>query len=361
MNGIQPWKVRNFILLLLSITILSCHSQVNDTSTTNAAAVQAAVVTPLPLFEQIHTNLNGMVMEFVRSMYQDTKGNYWFGTNGNGIIKYDGRTLEKVVIDALPNWLAVRRIIEDKKGTIWFATSSGLVKYDGKNYSVYSVKEGLQNEEIWSLSIDKKGTMWVGTTHGASHFDGKKFIPFAIPETVVADAGPMLSIKSVGGFVEDNDGTLWIGNDGNGIFTYKNGKFKHLTKENGLTDNHAGVSLKDSQGNLWISSFYGGVSKYDGKRFTNFTQDGLIKGEETGSFCEDRNGHIWFTAEGLGVYRYDGSHFTLYTTENGLTTNVVQCIMEDNKGQLWFSSWQGLCIFDGEKFVDAKEKEPWTK
>jgi ligand-binding sensor domain-containing protein len=29
-----------------------------------------------------------MVTEFVRTMYQDKKGNYWFGTNGNGIFKY---------------------------------------------------------------------------------------------------------------------------------------------------------------------------------------------------------------------------------------------------------------------------------
>ncbi|MBK6903658.1 MAG: hypothetical protein IPH04_12865 [Saprospirales bacterium] len=39
-----------------------------------------------------------MVREFVRTMYQDRKGNYWFGTNGNGIIRYDGQTLEKMTI-----------------------------------------------------------------------------------------------------------------------------------------------------------------------------------------------------------------------------------------------------------------------
>jgi ligand-binding sensor domain-containing protein len=52
-------------------------------------------------FPQIHTNLNGMVREFVRSMYQDTKGNYWFGTNGSGIIRYDGTLLEKMNIERI--------------------------------------------------------------------------------------------------------------------------------------------------------------------------------------------------------------------------------------------------------------------
>jgi ligand-binding sensor domain-containing protein len=79
-------------------------------------------------------------------------------------------------------------------------------------------------------------------------------------------------------------------------------------------------------------------------------------GEETGSFYEDSQGNIWFTAEGYGVYRYDGTNFTQFTTENGLTSNVVLSIMEDDKGQIWFGTWQGICIFDGEKFVNANIK-----
>lgn len=56
----------------------------------NAPKSETTILKKMTVFPQIHTNLNGMVSEFVRSMYQDTKGNYWFGTNGNGIIRYDG-------------------------------------------------------------------------------------------------------------------------------------------------------------------------------------------------------------------------------------------------------------------------------
>ena len=217
-----------------------------------------------------------------------------------------------------------------------------------------------QNEEIWGLAVDSKGLIWVGSVGGASHFDGKMFTPFLLPNTVVENAESMLSIKSAGGFVEDNDGNMWINNDGNGIFKYKSGAFTHLTKENGLTDNNAGVGLKDRNGNIWIGSFNGGASKFDGTTFTNFTKDGIIEGIETGGFYEDSKGNIWFTAENIGVYKYDGTKFILYTTKDGLTSNVVLSIFEDNKGQLWFGTWQGLCIFDGEKFVNARDKEPWT-
>ena len=102
------------------------------------------------------------------------------------------------------------------------------------------------------------------------------------------------------------------------------------------------------------------MSKFDGKTYTHFTKDGLIQGEETYNLYEDSHGSNWFTAEGFGVYRYDGHQFKQFTKEDGLTSNVTQSIFEDNKGQLWFGSWQGLCIFDGEKFVNANKKEPWT-
>ena len=367
MKNIESKKIsitRNLIIIFLSLQISSCTGQVkekpvNDT-TENGINNQPINSNQSTTFPQIHTNLNGMVREFVRTMYQDKKGNYWFGTNGSGIIRYDGKTLERINVEQIPNWLAIRKIIEDEVGNIWFGTSSGLVKYDGEKYTKFSTEVGLQNEEIWGLAVDSKGLIWVGSVGGASHFDGKMFTPFLLPNTVVENAESMLSIKSAGGFVEDNDGNMWINNDGNGIFKYKSGAFTHLTKENGLTDNNAGVGLKDRNGNIWIGSFNGGASKFDGTTFTNFTKDGIIEGIETGGFYEDSKGNIWFTAENIGVYKYDGTKFILYTTKDGLTSNVVLSIFEDNKGQLWFGTWQGLCIFDGEKFVNARDKEPWT-
>jgi ligand-binding sensor domain-containing protein len=353
------------ILIVLSVQISSCtgqvkEKQVNDT-TENGKNNQPINSNQTTTFPQIHTNLNGMVREFVRTMYQDKKGNYWFGTNGNGIIRYDGKTLEKISIEGLPQFNVVREIVEDKAGHLWFGTDLGLIKYDGEKFTAYSEKDDLQGAEIWGLTIDKNGLIWVGSTGGISLFDGKKFIPFLLPETKAENPKPMLSEKLVFKFLEDRNGTMWFVTDGNGIFKYISGEFIHLTSENGLTDNNVADILEDQQGNIWIGTFNGGVSKYDGKTYTNFTKDGIIEGIETYNFCEDRQGNIWFSAEGYGVYRYDGENFIQFTTENGLTTNVVQSILEDNKGQLWFGTWQGISIYDGQKLMNAKDKEPWTK
>ena len=367
MTNIESKKIsitRNLVLIVLTFQISFCTGQVKEKSVNNKieneVSSQQLTYNQSTTFPQIHANLNGMVKEFVRTMYQDKKGNYWFGTNENGLIRFNGQTLEKITIDQNQKWVAVREIIEDKVGNIWFGTSSGLVKYDGEKFTTFSTEAGLQNEEIWGMTVDVNGLIWVGSIGGVSHFDGEKFIPFSLPDLMVENPQHMLSDKLVFKIIEDKSGNLWLVTDGNGIFKYKNGEFIHLTTTNGLTDNNACDILEDKQGNIWIGTFYGGVSKFDGKKYTNFTKDGIIKGIETGGFYEDSKGNIWFTAENIGVYKYDGTKFTLYTTENGLTTNGVLSIFEDKKGQIWCSTWQGICIFDGKKFVNASDKEPWT-
>jgi ligand-binding sensor domain-containing protein len=207
------------IWVLLTFQITPGAGQVKEKSANdkleNRVNTQPVYVNQTTTFPQIHTHLNGMVKEFVRTMYQDKRGNYWFGTNGSGIIRYDGDTLERVRIEQSPNWLIIRKIVEDKEGNIWFGSSSGLIKYDGKTYTTFSVESGLQHEEIGGLAIDSKGLIWVGSIGGVSHFDGKKFTPFILPDTVVENAEPMLSIKCALSFLEDNNGNIWISNDGN--------------------------------------------------------------------------------------------------------------------------------------------------
>jgi ligand-binding sensor domain-containing protein len=96
---------RNLFVVLLTFKITSSTGQVTEKSDNiiieNDVNTQALILNQSTTFPQIHTNLNGMVREFVRTMYQDKKGNYWFGTNGNGIIRYDGQTLQKISIEGL--------------------------------------------------------------------------------------------------------------------------------------------------------------------------------------------------------------------------------------------------------------------
>jgi hypothetical protein len=87
---------------------------------------------------------------------------------------YDGNTFTSFTTkDGLPS--EVTRIIEDKKGNLWFGASDGLRRYDGKTFTYF--RDGLINPWIWEILEDKNGNIWVGTReNGLYFFDGKTFI-----------------------------------------------------------------------------------------------------------------------------------------------------------------------------------------
>jgi len=363
-----------FIALILLVFIISCKKQENKESSQvkdvelNTKQKDTSIIettfkstTQKPFFSQYHSTLDGMVSEFVRKMYQDKSGNYWFGTNGDGLIRYDGKSFEKFTINEGFGGTAVRGIAEDQAGNIWFGTSGGLSKYDGKSFTNFSKKEGLLDNEIWSIEIDHNGKIWVGSIEGVSVFDGESFTAFPIPQADVNNPQPMLSHKRVSRILEDQKGNMWFVTDGYGICIYNGKTFSHITKEIGLPDNNVADILEDKKGNIWIGTYFGGLSRYDGETFTNFTENGIITGIETYNFCEDTNGNIWFSAENVGVYQYNGKSFKLFTKKDGLATNGIQSIFEDKKGQLWFGTWSGVSIYDGNSFFSVTDMESWTK
>ena len=59
----------------------------------------------------------------------------------------------------------IKKILQDKDGFIWIATSDGLNKYDGINFKVYRKnsrdKTSIQDNVITSLCIDIRGNLWI--------------------------------------------------------------------------------------------------------------------------------------------------------------------------------------------------------
>lgn len=367
-----------FLVVLFSALVISCNGQdtsKKETSTseekkgstvpTNANANfsfyengQGPVVDPLFYIE-------GQLCQHLRKIFQDSKGNLWFGTNVYDLMRYDGDILDYFGKKDGVGGGRINGMVEDAEGNVWFGTYGGLTKYDGATFTNYTFEFGKIKNDIWSLTIDSKGLFWIGTTYGLVRFDGTTFTPFPLPKAKVQDAVTNYSFDRITAILEDKNGIFWIGTDGFGITRYDpsvplgGNAFSHLTKKEGLPDNVISGLMQDSQGNIWIATMFGGVSTYDGTAFHNYTQDGTVGGIEVGALYEDKKGHIWFAAENQGVYRFDGTHFTHFSAENGLNTNAVLSIYEDKEGRFWLGGWGGLFRYDGRSIVSVTREGPW--
>lgn len=319
---------------------------------------------------EYHSGKSRQIADYVRRIFEDSRGNLWFGTNGLGVGRYDGDTLVYFSTREGLSGSQVTAILEDRRGNMWFSTTEGISSYDGKLFTSFTEQDGLGSNRVWSLYEDSRGTIWAGTVNGLSSYsprEGAKFSPFTLPQVEVPNPKPRFSTRLVSSIMEDKRGDLWFGTDGAGVFKYNRaaektgGKtFTHLSTKDGLSDNSIVSILEDREGNIWFSSRFGGLSRYtpsattgSGKSFTSFTvANGSIGNNEVWTMAEDSAGTIWFSSEGFGIYRFKDNQLANFGKAEGLPIRAVQSIFEDRQGRLWIGGGGGLYLFNGEKFVE---------
>ena len=99
------------------------------------------------------------ISTFIRRIHKDRRGHYWFGTNGDGVLRWNGTKLEGFAIREGFGGVAVRGIVEDEKGHVWFGTERGLTRYDGSSFVNFTKADGLVGDDVWALMIDRKGCL----------------------------------------------------------------------------------------------------------------------------------------------------------------------------------------------------------
>lgn len=296
------------------------------------------------------TESEGLSSNLINCMFQDSNQNIWLGTADKGVVRFDGKSF---INYKEKNGIAgnnIQSIMQDKSGAIWFASKGGGVSKLFKNkFTNYKSIHGLANNNVNKILSDGYGNTWFATDSGISKFDGKTF--FTITEKEGLPYNKVLCAYS------DSKQNLWFGTDGKGAFEFNGKTFLTYTEKEGLANNVVKDIIKDSEGKLWFSTFGGGISKFDGNSFTTYNESqGLIKNIV---FCsmQDNGGNLWFGIQDCGVSKFNGKTFTTFNENDGLANNVVLGITEDKNSNLWLGSNGGVSMFDGKSFATFTDKE----
>jgi ligand-binding sensor domain-containing protein len=299
------------------------------------------------------------ICEYVRKVFQDRDGHLWFGTNSDGVCRYDGKKLTYFSVQEGFGGVAVRGIVQDSAGVMWFATDAGVSRYEGGEFTNFAIGHGIDGSGVWSMMRDTSGTLWVGAHDGVRRFDGTAFVPFPLPRVEVEEPASRFSPNVVFAMAEDKAGNIWFGTDGEGVHKYDGKVFTSYTTRDGLGGNEVRSIYSDRRGRVWVGTDGGGVSCFDGTGLrTLTTKDGLNNSRVFG-VLEDRAGNMWFSTLGAGACRYDGKTFTEFGEASGLTHSHVQSMFEARDGTLWFGCSGGLFRLDGKTFVNVTRDGPW--
>ena len=296
----------------------------------------------------------GLPTSSIACGFKDKDGNMWFGTQGHGVSRFDGKNFTNYsVVNGLAG-NSISSILQDDNGDMWYTTPAGVSRYNGRYFSNYTTANGLTQNTATILKKDRHGNIWVGTYSGVCRFNNKNNSFYAFSENSKLTSPYILSL------LIDKRGTIWIGTM-KGICRFDGKRFDTLTVKNGLINDYIACLTEDSKGNIWVGTS-NGASCYDGYRFNNFHFGTQSEKKLIHCITEDREGTIWFGTQGAGVYYYNNEHITYdsnhkqtyslltpkFANNKDLINNMIMTITEDDGGNLWFGTFgSGIICYNG--------------
>lgn len=309
---------------------------------------------------------DGMTDNRVWSITEDRIGRMWFGTNGGGIniLQNDSFYILNTSTGFISNY--VWSLLTDYKGNVWAGTRDGLIKInannatlDPHNYQLFTSKDGIIRGSVWKTYEQKNGFLWFGGQGGATRLnpDIDEFTTFTVENGLSDDF-----VKS---FLEDREGNIWLGTSGGGVSVLQNESMIYYDETVGLKNNQVNAICEDLNGNIWTGHRDGldllilqpdPSQQYQYGQIINFTKKQGIN-SRVNAIYEDTKGNVWVGTSGNGAYYKsirNGKYTNIFkqiTDKEGLSNNRVNCILESSGGEIYLGTNNGITIFNNNNEI----------
>jgi len=333
---------------------------------------------------------DGLTSSFVRTVYQDSKGQIWIGTD-NGLFRLADERIERIDNTADFPLIAVHAIGEDSFGQIWVGGSK-LVRLEGDSAREYPLEGDASQNRVKSILVTQDATVWVGTISGLQKMTLEK---------VTRDNQAHSSFARVKGISrtvrflrQTSDGTLWVGTIGQGLYTYRDHRFSEMKAPASLPSNTVFNLFEDFEKNIWIGTQAGmlrlsktpvrtvslpdaadsdaetvyqdhngdiwvaavNLFRFHNGKVAPYRFPG-ISGVRIRNVFRDREGEFWIGTEGQGVYRQAGARLVHYSTKEGMVNNFVRAFLQSRDGSIWIGTDEGVSRWRPQGFTNYQMRD----
>ena len=314
---------------------------------------------------------DGLSQSTVETIYQDSKGYIWIGTN-DGLDRYNGYEFKHYKHDKYDkNSIAnnyIVDIIEDKNGYIWVSTIGGLSRINPdkdeiKNYYSKEDRGNLSNSNLWQLLCTKDNRLIASTIDGLNVYDKNKdkFTRILYKEGEL----PSQYIYSL---EEDINGHIWVGTD-NGLVELDKDLNIVKSYHDTIGDSDVYNVYDDSKGNIWVCTLDNGLFKInlDDKSVENYKNNNSkisIPSNNVRDIISDSEGKLWIaTDKGLCTFDYEREEFITYNKKlyqsNSLIDDEIFCLLKDSSGLIWIGTYSGISRFNPNSSFTHFKSDPY--
>ena len=250
----------------------------------------------------IYKILNGISLEKVQlNLKIDTSqindlifdgDHFWMATN-NGLWKLSALNSEANVIEQLDSNDYIDLVLLNSKIFASTFNNGTLVIKDQDFENAHLIREPLR---IHSISIQNGNQLWMATDNdGVSVIDTESYQNlFSIKNT------NGLSTSNVRQVLSDQQGNIWIGTSGGGLYKYFQNSFRHYNTDTGLNGNRI-YAVHNNENGVWISNSEAGLMRIDHMGIHKVELPEAFSQVKIKSLTSESNGNIWAGSDGKGL------------------------------------------------------------
>ena len=339
-------------------------------STTKAGAVYR-FDTERPRFRSYRhqrANPQSLGQGAVTAAYMDDPDTLWIGTD-RGLNRVDRKTDQVTQVDQPVFARGVSAIAKDRSGHLWFGTNgNGLVRFDPRSgqYTTYtedaSKPRSLNHNRVTAVRVDRAGSLWVATDFALSRWEPatEDFSTFS------PQPRSLVQYRSI---AEDSIGSLWLATLSKGVqrFDPRTGTFTlfdaELRAAHPRGHNRVNSVHVDRAGTVWAATFRG-LGKLDPRdgSFKSYDSRSGLPADTVLGILEEDEGSLWVsTPNGLSRFDPYAETFTNYDASDGLLTDQFAApgvAAKSSSGEMFFGSQKGLAAFFPGQVVERKLAAP---
>jgi signal transduction histidine kinase/ligand-binding sensor domain-containing protein/DNA-binding NarL/FixJ family response regulator len=292
----------------------------------------------------------------INSIMEDTNGNIWLASLGNGLYELNPDLTVKInyLNNNKVNSLSsndIWSITKDNNGDIWLGTvGKGLIHFDTKTKKFTNLIDDkvlkITDSTIFSLFCDLDNNIWIGTsTSGLCRYNirSKKVAYFM--------RNKVLNIKSI---IEYSDHELIMGSDKGLVkFDRIKGVYDLINNQStfdNLTDKSIFSIVSDREGAFWIGTYFGGVNYLSPSinkfLYYNNSPTNSLKKNIVSSFAEDLDGKIWVGTHNNGLYLFNPKNLNFDKAKQNIGYDNIQSLLLENE-KLYISLYgKGVSILN---------------